>query len=68
MKQNLHTPEGVRDIYGAECERKLYLEQKLFSVLTGYGYHPMETPSFEFFDICFVQFVNIFPIILIGCF
>ena len=51
MKQNLHTPEGVRDIYGAECERKLYLEQKLFSVLTGYGYHPMETPSFEFFDI-----------------
>lgn len=51
MKQNLHTPEGVRDIYGAECERKLYLEQKLFSVLTGYGYHPIETPSFEFFEI-----------------
>ena len=51
MKQNLHTPEGVRDIYGIECERKLYLEQKLFSVLTGYGYHPIETPSFEFFDI-----------------
>ena len=47
MKQNLHTPEGVRDIYGTECERKLYLEQKLFSVLTGYGYHPIETPSFE---------------------
>ena len=51
MKQILHTPEGVRDIYGTECERKLYLEQKLFSVLTGYGYHPIETPSFEFFDI-----------------
>lgn len=51
MKQNLHTPEGVRDIYNAECERKLYLEQKLFSVLTGYGYHPIETPSFEYFDI-----------------
>lgn len=51
MKQNLHTPEGVRDIYNDECERKLYLEQKLFSVLTGYGYHPIETPSFEFFDI-----------------
>lgn len=51
MKQNLHTPEGVRDIYGAECERKLYLEQKLSAVLTGYGYHPIETPSFEFFDI-----------------
>ncbi|MBO5245656.1 MAG: ATP phosphoribosyltransferase regulatory subunit [Eubacterium sp.] len=51
MKQNLHTPEGVRDIYNEECERKLYLEQKLFSVLTGYGYHPIETPSFEYFDI-----------------
>lgn len=51
MKQNLHTPEGVRDIYNSECERKLYLEQKLFAVLTGYGYHPIETPSFEFFDI-----------------
>lgn len=51
MKQNLHTPEGVRDIYGLECERKLYLEQKLHAVFTGYGYHPIETPSFEFFDI-----------------
>ena len=50
-RELLHTPEGVRDIYNAECERKLYLEQKLFSVLTGYGYHPIETPSFEFFDI-----------------
>ncbi len=51
MKQGLHTPEGVRDIYGEACERKLYLEQKLFSILTGYGYRPIETPSFEYFDI-----------------
>ncbi len=52
MKQELlHTPEGVRDIYNDECERKLYLEKKLFSVLESYGYHPIETPSFEFFDI-----------------
>lgn len=51
MRQSLHTPEGVHDIYGGECARKHYVEQKLFSVLTGYGYHPIETPSFEFFDI-----------------
>ena len=52
MKQELlHTPEGVRDIYNDECERKLYLEKKLFSVLESYGYHPIETPSFEFFDV-----------------
>ena len=32
MKQQLlHTPEGVRDIYSDECEKKLYLEDKLKS-------------------------------------
>lgn len=52
MKQQLlHTPEGVRDIYNGECERKLYLEDKLHSALMSYGYHPIQTPSFEFFDI-----------------
>ncbi len=52
MKQQLlHTPEGVRDIYNGECEKKLYLENKLHSTLTSYGYHPIQTPSFEFFDI-----------------
>ena len=25
----LHTPEGVRDIYGEECARKLAVEDKL---------------------------------------
>ena len=38
MDSLLHTPEGVRDIYNDECERKLYLEKKLFSVLESYGY------------------------------
>lgn len=51
MRQSLHTPEGVRDLYGVECARKHDVEHRLFSVLTGYGYHPIETPSFEFFDI-----------------
>ena len=51
MKQQLlHTPEGVRDIYNGECEKKLYLEEKLHHVLKTYGYHPIQTPSFEFFD------------------
>ena len=28
MSSNLlHTPEGVRDIYNAECERKIRLQQ-----------------------------------------
>ena len=46
-KQLLHTPEGVRDIYNEECEKKLLLQ----SDLLGYGYHPIQTPTFEFFDI-----------------
>lgn len=52
MKQQLlHTPEGVRDIYNGECEKKLYLEEKLHNILKTYGCHPIQTPSFEFFDI-----------------
>ena len=52
MKQHLlHTPEGVRDIYQGECEKKLYLEDKLFKILKTYGYQPIQTPSFEYFDI-----------------
>ena len=44
----LHTPEGVRDIYGEACERRQVLEQKLHRVLASYGYRDIETPTFEF--------------------
>lgn len=47
----LHTPEGVRDIYGAECARKTELEKMLARVLSMYGYQRIQTPAFEFFDI-----------------
>ncbi|MCR4842100.1 MAG: ATP phosphoribosyltransferase regulatory subunit [Eubacterium sp.] len=47
----LHTPDGVRDIYNGECEKKLILEDRLFNVIRRYGYSPIETPSFEFFDV-----------------
>ena len=50
-KKLLHTPEGVRDIYNEECEKKLILQEHLHQVLTTYGYHPIQTPTFEFFDI-----------------
>ena len=52
MKTNrLHTPDGVRDIYGDDCEKKEILERKLNSVLRTHGYHPIQTPSFEYFDV-----------------
>ncbi len=47
----MHTPEGVRDIYNRECARKLALQDRLRGLLGRYGYHPVETPTFEFFDI-----------------
>ncbi len=50
-QQLLHTPEGVRDIYNGECEKKMVLQDHLRSTLKSYGYHFIETPTFEFFDI-----------------
>lgn len=50
-RELLHTPEGVRDIYNEECEKKLVLEKNMMSMLKTYGYHPIQTPTFEFFDI-----------------
>ena len=47
----LHTPDGVRDIYNGECTKKLIIQEKLHQVLLRYGYHDIQTPTFEFFDI-----------------
>lgn len=51
MKQMLHTPEGVRDIYNSECARKLAIENRIRGVMNSYGYDDIQTPTFEFFDI-----------------
>jgi ATP phosphoribosyltransferase regulatory subunit len=47
----LHTPEGVRDIYDAECARKMIVQERLHEVIRQYGYQPIQTPAFEFFDV-----------------
>lgn len=47
----IHTPEGVRDIYGAEYARKLSIERKLSDKIKSFGYLDIQTPSFEFFDV-----------------
>ena len=47
----LHTPEGVRDIYGQEYAKKLYLEQRIHEQIAAYGYQDIQTPTFEFFDV-----------------
>ena len=50
-KPLVHTPEGVRDIYGEEYLRKLMVEEKLHHSLRSYGYQDIQTPTFEFFDV-----------------
>lgn len=50
-KQLVHTPEGVRDIYGEEFAKKLLVENLLHSKLRAYGYQDIQTPTFEFFDV-----------------
>ena len=47
----LHTPEGVRDIYNQECKRKLLLQEEMHRVFVNYGFHDIQTPTFEYFDI-----------------
>ena len=50
-RQLLHTPEGVRDIYGKEYARKLAVEDLIHDRLRLYGYQDIQTPTFEFFDV-----------------
>lgn len=50
-KKLLHTPEGVRDIYGREYAAKLTIEDNLKATIQSFGYEPIQTPTFEFFDV-----------------
>lgn len=47
----VHTPEGVRDIYGMEYARKLAVEKVILEKVRSYGYEDIQTPTFEFFDV-----------------
>ena len=47
----IHTPEGVRDIYGTEYANKLAIQNILHKQIHLYGYQDIQTPTFEFFDV-----------------
>lgn len=47
----LHTPEGVRDVYGNELAGKTKIENAIGELFDLYGYENIETPTFEFFDV-----------------
>lgn len=50
-KKLVHTPEGVRDIYGEEKAKKTVVEHLLHEKITAYGYRDIQTPTFEFFEV-----------------
>ena len=50
-KRLVHTPEGVRDIYGLEYAKKLAVQNMLHDKFKEFGYKDIQTPSFEFFDV-----------------
>lgn len=47
----LHTPEGVRDIYGREYARKLAVQDLLHQKFISYGFEDIQTPTFEYFEV-----------------
>ena len=47
----IHTPEGVRDIYGEEYANKLAIQNILHNQIHLYGYQDIQTPTFEYFDV-----------------
>ena len=50
-KRLVHTPEGVRDIYGKEYANKQNIQKLFGEILHRYGYQEIQTPTFEFFDV-----------------
>ena len=47
----LHTPDGVRDIYGNEYQKKLNVENAIHEMFISYGYSDIQTPGFEYYDL-----------------
>ena len=56
-KYLLHTPDGVRDIYGNECSDRNLLIEKIHNKMKNFGYQDIDTPTFEFFDV-FAEEIN----------
>ncbi len=50
-KRLVHTPEGVRDIYGKEYANKQNIQRLFGEKLHRFGYQDIQTPTFEFFDV-----------------
>lgn len=47
----LHTPVGVKDLYGEDLRSKELIQSKIHSLFNDSGYEDIATPTFEYFDI-----------------
>ena len=47
----LHTPDGVRDLYGEELNQKISISSLILNTISRYGYERIDTPAFEYFDV-----------------
>jgi len=47
----LHTPDGVRDLYGSELKEKKNVASSINKTIELYGYEAIDTPAFEYFDV-----------------
>ena len=50
-RELVHTPEGVRDIYGKECIDREIIQGLVHGAIKRFGYQDINTPTFEFFDV-----------------
>ena len=47
----LHTPDGMRDTYGAEMAKKSEIMRRIRERIRLYGYEEIQTPAIEFYDV-----------------
>ena len=50
-RNNIYTPEGVRDILFDECGKKKILEEKIRKIFLCHGYMEIETPALEYMGV-----------------
>ena len=51
INKNIHTPEGLRDIYGSENDIKLKVQRDILDSIQSFGYRNIQTPTFEFIEV-----------------
>ena len=47
----MHTPEGMRDVYGKSLHDRKALMKRIHNVFEAFGYSDIETPTIEYFDV-----------------